>query len=111
MVDKPSAHDGDRLEAAVGVLWESGVAVPVIHVPAILSCEVHPDVSPAQVLAIRSHILVSFGEVIEVVDAEQEGVQGLPGTNSQGKCCQDQFFTHFATSRAYRRQFGSLASR
>ena len=46
MIDVSMAHDGDRLEATVGMLRKSGHDVAVVHTPTIVAFEILADVPP-----------------------------------------------------------------
>ena len=78
VIDEPLAHDGDRLEATMRMTWKAGHDVSVVHAPAVTDLEVHADASSGEGLGRRAELLVPRRVVIEVVDAEQEGVRSLP---------------------------------
>ena len=77
MVDVAFADDGDCLEAAVRMLRKARDDVAVVHPPAVLAGEVLPDV-PAGQRRIGAEPIVTFREVVDVVDAEQKRIVGLP---------------------------------
>ena len=77
VVDEALAHEGDGLEAAMRVLREAGHGAAVVHPPAVGAREVHADVARRERRR-RAHVLVGLGVQVEVVDAEQERIDGGP---------------------------------
>jgi hypothetical protein len=77
VIDEAAPHDGDGFEAPMGMLWETGDHVTVIHVPAIFAGKVLTDVAPSQG---RHGPEVGIAEwvVIFVVRAEQERIARRP---------------------------------
>ena len=44
MIDVAASREGDGLEAAMGVLWEAGDDVAVVHPPAVLDGEITVEI-------------------------------------------------------------------
>jgi hypothetical protein len=64
----------------MGVRWEAGNLGPVVHAPTIPTGKVHTDVPPFERHS-WTHATIAVGIGVIVVNAEQEGVSGLPGTS------------------------------
>ena len=77
VIDVAPADDRHRLESAVRVLREAGHDVTVIHPPAVDAGKVLSDVMPGQRRG-GTKLIVALRVVIDVMNAEQEGVDGLP---------------------------------
>ena len=77
MVDEAPAHERDRLEPAVRMLWEAGHGEAVVHPPAVDTREVHAEVARRE-RGGRTHLLVPLRVPVEVVHAEQERIGGGP---------------------------------
>ena len=77
MVDQALAHVRDRLEPAVRVRREAGHDLAVVHPPPVDALEVLADL-PAGERRRRAELGVAGRIAVEVVDAEQERVDGRP---------------------------------
>ena len=77
MIDEALTNERHRLEPAVRMLWEPGHDAAVVHAPAVGAGEVHPDVARRE-RRVRAQVLVALRVLVEVVDAEQERVDGHP---------------------------------
>ena len=77
MIDVATPHDGDRLEAAVGVLRKSRHDVAVVHPPALAALEVLPNVAPGERRR-WTKTFIAFRVAVDVVNAEQKRIVGLP---------------------------------
>ena len=82
VVDEAAPHDGDRLEAAMGMLREAGHHVAVVHAPAVLALEVHPDPAPGKGRR-RSHLRVAERIGVVMMDAEEERIDRGPGGSAE----------------------------
>ena len=77
VVDEALTDERDRLEATVRVDGEAGHGAAVVHAPAVDAFEVVAD-RPAVERCDRAEVGVAGGVVVEMVDAEQERVDGRP---------------------------------
>src|SRR5688572_31367816 len=62
--------------------WKARHHVTVVHVPAVLVGEVLTDGAPRERRG-RPQLWVAGGKVVAMMDAEQEGVEGLPGGRAE----------------------------
>ncbi len=83
VVQQPTPHHGDGLEAAMRVLWEARHHAPVVHAPAIAQLEVGSQAPPAQGGG-GPELGVALRVGVVVVHAEQEGVARGPGEAQAG---------------------------
>ena len=77
VVDGATAHEGDGLEAAMGVLGEAGDDGAVVHAPALAPREVSPQ-RPAFERGRRSELPGAGRVVVVVVGDEEERVERRP---------------------------------
>src|SRR5688572_17720625 len=77
MIDITLADDGHRLEAAMRMLRKAGDDVAVVHAPAVLALEVLADLASGK-RGLRSEPIVTGRIEIDVMDAEEKRVVGLP---------------------------------
>ena len=77
MVDKSLARDGHRFKPAVRVGGKTGNGTPVVHAPTILNRKILTQVAATEGCG-RPHLGVAEGVKVFMVDAEDEGVAGLP---------------------------------
>src|SRR5262249_17336115 len=78
VIDQPAPRDGHGLEAAMRMAGEAGDDVAVIHAPAVLAGEALADVAAGERRR-RPQLIVARRVGVVVMDAEQEGVLGVPG--------------------------------
>ena len=71
------AGEGDGFEPAVRVFGEAGHRAAVVHPPAILGHEVAADLATGQ-RSLGGEAVITGWVVVEVMHAEQEGVDGRP---------------------------------
>ena len=77
VVDVSVTDERDGLEPSMGVLREARHGAAVVHLPATGAGEVHAEI-PRGERGRRAHVLVGLGIPVEVVNAEQERVDGRP---------------------------------
>jgi hypothetical protein len=77
VVDESASDEGDRLESAVRMLGEAGHAGAVVHPPSVRRIEVAAE-GPAVERGIGAQPAVRSGVRVEMVHAEQEGVDRWP---------------------------------
>src|SRR4029079_12570823 len=77
VVDEALTDERDRLEATVRVDGEAGHGAAVVHAPAVEAFDVVTD-RPAVERCDRTEVGVARGVVVEMVDAEQERIDGRP---------------------------------
>ena len=78
VIDEAFAHERHRLEAAVRMLRKPRHRIAVVHTPAVLAGEVLADVA-ARERGGGAQAVVTLRIEIDVVDADEERVLGLPG--------------------------------
>ena len=78
VIDEAFAHERHRLEAAVRMLRKPRHRIAVVHAPAVLAGEVLADVA-ARERGGGAQTVVTLRIEIDVVDADEERVLGLPG--------------------------------
>jgi hypothetical protein len=83
VVDEALAHVSHGLEAAMRMLREAGHDVAVIHAPAVLAGEVLADVAAFERRR-RPQAVVAARVEIDVVDANEERILGLPRKGQRG---------------------------
>src|SRR6185436_11024502 len=77
VIDVAAPNDGDRFETAVRVLRKARHDLTVVHTPAVGAGEVLPEIATGEG-GCGAHALVARGVSVVVMDAEEEGVGGLP---------------------------------
>ncbi len=77
MIHEPASDNGDSLESAMGMLWEPGYHVSVVHAPPILIREVRTDVSTLK-RGNGAEPVIAGRIVVEVMHREDEGVEPVP---------------------------------
>jgi hypothetical protein len=78
MIDVALPYDGDGLETAMWMLRKSRHHLSVVHAEAILHHEIIAKIATGKGRRRQPHLLVTLGVVIEVVHAEQEGIDRGP---------------------------------
>src|SRR5262249_23707021 len=77
VVDQAAAHDGDGLEAAMGMLREAGDGAAVVHPPTVLAGEVHADLASFERRG-GAELVVAGRVGGSGVAAEQEWIERRP---------------------------------
>ena len=77
MIKEPMPDDCHRLKPAMRVLGKSRNGLTVVHAPAILSGKILSEIAAGQRYC-GAEIFVSSREIVPVVYAEKEWIQGLP---------------------------------
>ena len=83
VVDVPAARQRHRLKSPVRMLGKAGHGAAVVHAPPVQTGEVIADLAAGERRR-RPHRVVALWIVIEVMDAEQKGINGGPGRCAEG---------------------------
>jgi hypothetical protein len=83
MIDAALAHDGDGFKAPVRVRRKARNGLAVVHAPTIFVAKVAAHLSARQ-RSVRPHLRVALRVMVEVVNAKQKRVHGLPWKGEWG---------------------------